>query len=435
MTDFLDLDRRHVWHPYTQHATEAPAIAIARASGASLFTPEGREILDLISSWWTTTHGHAHAGLNAALAEQAGKVEHVMFAGFTHEPAARLAAALAERLGHGLTRVFFSDNGSTAVEVALKLAFQHWHNKGERRHRFIAFDGGYHGDTFGAMAVGRGSGFFGAYQDLLLEVETVPFPATWDGDTEVAAREAEALERIEKRLIAADGAVAAIIVEPLMQGAGGMRFCRPAFMSALVDLAHRLDTLVIFDEVATGFGRTGTLFAFEQARAPDIICLSKGLTAGYLPLAVTVTTERIFETFLGDSFARALVHGHSFTANPLAAAVALRSLALFGEEGTLPRIAAIEDRHRQAMARLAVHPRATRPRVLGSVLAFDLAGGAGDYKSAESVALRDHFLTMGLNIRPLGGTVYLMPPYCITDDQLERAYDGLIRGLDALGKA
>ena len=209
MTDFLDLDRRHVWHPYTQHATEAPAIAIARASGASLFTPEGREILDLISSWWTTTHGHAHAGLNAALAEQAGKVEHVMFAGFTHEPAARLAAALAERLGHGLTRVFFSDNGSTAVEVALKLAFQHWHNKGERRHRFIAFDGGYHGDTFGAMAVGRGSGFFGAYQDLLLEVETVPFPATWDGDTEVAAREAEALERIEKRLIAADGAVAA----------------------------------------------------------------------------------------------------------------------------------------------------------------------------------------------------------------------------------
>jgi adenosylmethionine-8-amino-7-oxononanoate aminotransferase len=430
--EVLARDKRHVWHPYTQHGTESEPIVIARAKGASLFDAEGKEILDLISSWWTCTHGHSHPKLNAALAEQARKFEHVMFAGFTHEPAVALAERVTALLPAGLTRAFYSDDGSTSVEVALKIAYQYWVNLGERRRRLlVAFDGGYHGDTLGAMSLGRGSEMFTAFSDLMFKVCVLPFPATFEGDAAVEAREAEALADFEALIREHPHEIAALIVEPLLQGAGGMRVCRPQFLRRLVETAQEAGVLVILDEVATGFGRTGTLFAHEQAGiVPDLICLSKGLTAGYMPLAMTVAREAVFEAFLGDSFDRALPHGHSFTANPLACAVALASLDLFEAEQTLARIARIEAQHREMLAALAARDDVMRPRVLGTILAFE-AKGLGAYQSAESRRLRDWYLAHGLNIRPLGETLYLMPPYCITDEELTRAYAGLVEGLES----
>lgn len=430
----LALDRRHVWHPFTQHATEGDPIVIARAKGASLYDAEGKEILDLISSWWTCTHGHSHPTLNAALARQASEFEHVMFAGFTHRPAAALAEAVANALPGDLNKVFFSDDGSTSVEVALKIAYQYWRNTGNpRRRMLIGFDGGYHGDTLGAMSVGRGSQFFQPFRDLMCQVIVLPCPTTFDGDDAADEREAGALSAFEALLRDRGDTIAALIIEPLLQGAGGMRLCRPRFLKTLVDAARAAGVLVIFDEVATGFGRTGTMFAMQQADVvPDLVCLSKGLTAGYMPLAVTVAREEIFDAFLGESFDRALPHGHSFTANPLACAVGLASLALFEEERTLERIARINARHRAAMRDLAARPDVTRPRVIGSILAFDLKSAGPGYQSSESRALCDWYLANGLNIRPLGQTVYLMPPYCITDEELARAYAGMVEGLDRL---
>jgi adenosylmethionine-8-amino-7-oxononanoate aminotransferase len=431
--DVLARDRRHVWHPFTQHGLGETPTVISRAKGASLFDAAGREILDLISSWWTCTHGHSHPKLNAALAEQAARFEHVMFAGFTHEPAVTLAERVTALLPQGLTRAFYSDDGSTSVEVALKIAYQYWVNLGESRRRMlVAFDGGYHGDTLGAMSLGRGSEMFGAFHDLMFKVCVLPFPATFEGDEAVEAREAAALAAFEALVSEHPQEIAALIIEPLLQGAGGMRICRPKFLRRLAETAQAAGVLVILDEVATGFGRTGTLFAHEQAGVvPDLICLSKGLTAGYMPLALTVAREAVFEAFLGDSFGRALPHGHSFTANPLACAVALASLDLFEEEQTLARIARIEARHRAMLSELAARKDVTRPRVLGSILAFDVTR-LGAYQSAESRRLRDWYLAHGLNIRPLGETLYLMPPYCITDDELTRAYGGLVEGLETI---
>jgi adenosylmethionine-8-amino-7-oxononanoate aminotransferase len=426
-------DRLHVWHPFTQHGTEGDPIVIARAKAASLYDADAREILDLISSWWTCTHGHSHPKINAALAEQAARFEHVMFAGFTHKPAADLAAAVADALPSDLTRVFFSDDGSTSVEVALKIAYQYWINVGEPRRRLlIGFDGGYHGDTLGAMSLGRGSQMFTPFRDLMCKVMVLPYPATFEGDDAADEREAGALSAFEALIADRGNSIAALIIEPLLQGAGGMRVCRPGFLKRLVYTARAAGILVIFDEVATGFGRTGSLFAMQQAEVvPDLVCLSKGLTAGYMPLAVTVAQEAIFEAFVGDNFDRALPHGHSFTANPLACAVGLASLALFEEEQTLARIARTSARHSAMLTELAARPDVTRPRVIGSILAFDVKD-AGAYQSAASRALRDFYLSRGLNIRPLGQTVYLMPPYCITDEELTRAYAGMVEGLDRL---
>ena len=436
MSRILDLDRRHAWHPYTQHATEIDPIVISRAQGASLFDEDGREILDLISSWWTCTHGHAHKEINKALCAQADRFEHVMFAGFTHPPAAELAARIAQVLPGSLNRVFYSDNGSTAVEVALKLAYQYWRNRHEDQRRlFLAFDGGYHGDTFGAMAVGRGSGFFSLFEDLMFEVTSLPYPECWIGDDEVAAKEAASLEALDM-VLKEDGAkIAGLIVEPLVQGAGGMRMCRPEFLRAMVELVQAAGIPVIFDEVATGFGRTGTLFALEQAGVvPDVVCLSKGLTSGYMPMSVTVVRDEIFDAFLGDDFSRALAHGHSFTANPLACAVALRSLELFEEEKTLDKIAAISAQHQHFLESQCGHGKIERLRCVGSIMAFDLADGADGYKSEAGEFLRAYFLENGLNIRPLGSTIYLMPPYCVAEDELARAYAGIVDGLKAVAE-
>jgi adenosylmethionine---8-amino-7-oxononanoate aminotransferase len=340
---------------------------------------------------------------------------------------------LAELLPGDLNRVFFSDDGSTSVEVALKIAYQYWINIGEpRRQILVGFDGGYHGDTLGAMSLGRGSQFFNPFRGLMCKAVVLPCPATFEGDDAADEREAGAISAFEALVRDRGQSVAGLIIEPLLQGAGGMRLCRPSFLKRLVEAARSAGTLVIFDEVATGFGRTGTLFAMEQAGVvPDLVCLSKGLTSGYMPLGVTVAREAVFEAFLGESFDRALPHGHSFTANPLACAVALASLALFEEENTLERIARINKRHKAMLAELTARPDVTRPRLIGSILAFDVKS-AGSYQSVESRLLRDWYLAHGLNIRPLGPTIYLMPPYCITDEELSRAYARLVEGLDAL---
>ncbi|ODR98786.1 adenosylmethionine-8-amino-7-oxononanoate aminotransferase [Methyloceanibacter methanicus] len=431
--DIVARDKRYVWHPYTQHGTEVDPQVIARAKGASLFDTNGNEILDLISSWWTCTHGHAHPKINAAIARQAETMEHVMFAGFTHAPAVDLAETLAGLLPGDLNRVFYSDDGSTSVEVAIKIAYQSWVNRGETRRRtLIAFDGGYHGDTLGAMSVGRSSQMFGAFKDLLCDVRILPYPATFEGDDAVEEREAGALSAMEALLSDHKETIAALIVEPMMQGSAGIRICRPSFLKRLVEMAHAAKVLVIFDEVATGFGRTGKLFAMEHAGVtPDLVCLSKGLTGGYMPLAATVVRDRLFDLFLGHNFDRALPHGHSFTANPLACSVALAALGLYEEEQTLARIAEINARHRTMLDVLAARSDVTRQRVLGPVLAFEVAEG-GAYQSEASRKLRAWYLANGFNIRPIGSTVYLMPPYCITDEELARAYAGMVEGLDRL---
>ncbi len=425
--DIPGLDLRHVWHPFTQAGTGAPPPEIVSGEGAWLRTAEGRDILDLISSWWVTLHGHAHPAIAEAVSQQAKQIEQVMFAGFTHAPAARLAARLAALLPQELTRVFYSDNGSTAVEVALKIAWQYWRNKGETgRKRFLAVSGGYHGDTLGAMSVGASTGVYTPFDDLVLPVTFLPFAATWEGDNGAPEKEAEALAQIDAVLDSHGGEVAAVIIEPLVQGAGGMRMCRPEFLRALCERLREAGVLIIFDEVMTGFGRTGHMFACDKAQiAPDIICLAKGLTSGFLPLAATICSDEIHDAFVGDDFESALAHGHSFTANPLGCAAALASLDLFETDSTLGRVAAMEDLHRQRMRDLARLPNVRRTRVMGSIAAFDLESDDEDYGSAWSQQRREDFLSRGLLLRPLGNVVYLMPPYCIAEDDLSRAYDGI----------
>ena len=429
----LELDRRHVWHPFTQEATAPLPVPVVAGSGAVLRGADGREYLDLIASWWVNLHGHAHPAIAEAIAAQARCLEQVIFAGFTHAPAVELARRLTSLLPGDLDRVFYSDDGSTAVEVALKIAVQYWRNRGARRERFIAFEGGYHGDTFGAMSAGRGSGFFGPFEGMLLPVDQVPFPATWEGDPEVEAREAAALAALDDLLERSGDATAAIILEPLVQGAGGMRMCRPGFVAEVVRRARARGVLVIFDEVMTGFGRTGSLFAcLGVGVTPDLVCLSKGLTGGFLPLSATVVREPIYQGFLDPEFDKAFAHGHSFTANPLGCAAALASLDLLLEPSTQARIRAIEARHRELVAALEDIPRATRGRVTGTIAALDVAAGESGYTAAVAQRLKAWFLDAGLLIRPLGPTVYLMPPYCVTDAQLDRAYAGIREALAGL---
>lgn len=421
-------DRQHVWHPFTQAQTAPPPVPLARAEGAWLTDYDGNQYLDLISSWWVTLHGHGQPEVADAIAEQARSLDHVMFAGHTHAPAATLSHRLTEALPDGLDRVFFSDDGSTAVEVALKLALQYQHNTGQAdRQRFLAFDGGYHGDTVGSMSVGVSSRFFDPFTDLMFPVDTLPVAHHWDSATDTAEREAQALSALDDHLGRYGEQTAAAIIEPLLQAAGGMRLHRPEFLAAVVARLRAYGIVVIFDEVATGFGRTGGLFAAETAGVtPDLICLSKGLTAGFLPMAVTVCPEWMFEAFLGDSVDRAFLHGHSFTANPLGCAAALASLDLLVGPDGVERRRAIAEQHHRHLADLATLPGVARTRSLGTVAALDVEiGSEAGYRAAVGPWLRARFMARGLVIRPLGNVIYLMPPLCITEGELASAYAGI----------
>ncbi len=424
--DLRALDARHVWHPFTQAGTAKPAILALGAKGATIFAADGREYLDMVSSWWVNLHGHANPAIAQAVADQAGRLEQVIFADFTHEPAARLAHRVCKRLPGDLNRVFYSDDGSTAVEVALKLAHQYWRNHGQHRNTYIAFEGGYHGDTAGAMSAGHSSGYFSAWKEMLFPVQTVPFPATWDGDDQVEAKELAALDAIDLVFAANPDHVSAVIIEPLIQGASGMRMCRPDFLRKLEAKVREHGSLLILDEVQTGFGRTGDIFACVKSDiTPDLICLSKGLTGGFLPLSMTVARDGIFEAFLGQDLSRAFLHGHSYTANPLGCAAGLASIDLLEGPACQERIKEIGTIHRQRLDGLKSLANVAHTRLTGTVAALDVIGGGKGYEATVGPRLKAAFLERGLLLRPLGNVLYLLPPYCITDAELHRAWDGV----------
>jgi adenosylmethionine---8-amino-7-oxononanoate aminotransferase len=412
--DVAAADARHLWHPYTQHDAAHPPVEIVRGEGAWLVDARGRRIFDGISSWWVTLHGHAHPAIAEAIAQQARTLEQVIFAGFTHAPAARLAAELAARAPGELTRVFFSDDGSTSVEVAVKIALQYRVNRGERHGLIVALEHAYHGDTFGAMSVSSRGLFTGPYNDKLFEVARLPDPSADD-----------ILPALDDLLARRGSEIAALIVEPLLLGAGGMRVWSPDVLRALRERTREHGILLIADEVLTGFGRTGPLFACEHAETvPDIMCLSKGLTGGFLPLGATLVTDEVYSAFRSADRRQTLFHGHSYTANPIACASALASLALLDDDCARRR-ADIERAHREAARDLSSLPAVRDTRVLGTMFALDIAADDRGYLSGVGQELGRFALERGVLIRPLGDTAYLLPPYCATPDDLALAYSVL----------
>ena len=416
----------HLWHPTTQVALHPEPLNVAKARGACLHLGDGRQLIDAISSWWVTLHGHAEPAIAAAIGRQARTLEQVIFANFSHTPAEQLADRLAERTK--LERLFFSDNGSTAVEVALKIAWQWWRNQGSDRRRLIAFEGAYHGDTFGAMALGDRSIFTAPYDELLFDVARVSWPHTHWGDADVEANEAKALQELDAALATP---TAAVILEPLIQGASGMRLVRPDFLRAVQERVHSHGSLLIADEVMTGFGRTGTLFASEQAGLkPDLMALSKGLTGGFLPMGVTMASERLYQGFISEEPLKTFFHGHSFTANPLGCAAALASLQLLEENAS--RFTEFETRHTDHLKALAKLETVKDIRCLGTMAAFELDSGGTTYLNPIGRQLQARCLEQGVYIRPLGNVVYLLPPLCISDQELQTCYQAILNGIQNL---
>jgi adenosylmethionine-8-amino-7-oxononanoate aminotransferase len=416
----LDRDRAHVWHPYTQMLTQPPLLPIARGEGVYLYTEDGRKILDGISSWWVNIHGHAHPKLNEALAAQARGIEHVIFAGCTHRPAVELAERLTEVIPPGLTRIFYSDNGSTAVEAAIKMAVQYWRNRGEpQRTTLITLHHAYHGDTVGAMSASEDSVFTRAFTPLLFPVVRAHAPYCYRCPLHLqrASCHIDCLGDLEQRLQEHGASAAAVLVEPMLQGAGGMIIWPKEFLAGVRDLCNRYGVLMIADEVLTGFGRTGLMFACEHAGvSPDILCLSKALTAGYLPLGITAATEAIYEAFLSTDRGKTFFHGHSYTANPLACAVAVASLQLFRETDVMARVTRLEQQLRQGLDPLRSLPNVGDVRVIGGVGVVELTGNSG-YLAEIGPRLSAAFLDRGLLLRPLGNVVYFMPPYVISETE------------------
>jgi adenosylmethionine-8-amino-7-oxononanoate aminotransferase len=409
-------DKRFVWHPYTpmrRYIDEVDPLVIERASGARLFDVDGRSYIDANSSWWVASLGHNHPRLVAALAAQAAKVCHVSLAGVTHETAARLAAELVEVAPPGLSHVFFSDNGSTAVEASLKMALQLWHNEGRKgKTRFVALDGAFHGETIGAASVCGVEVFRRPFAGVLLDCIHVPPPV--EGE-EAYARAFSVMERV---LEEGQGAIAALVLEPLLQGASGMRMYPAEYLRRARALCDAHDVLLIVDEVFTGYGRTGPMWACEAAGVlPDLMCIAKGFTGGMLPMAATLATPRVFEAFLGTAD-RAFYYGHSYCGNPLGAAIAREVLAVYREEQVLerarPKAAAIA----RAFGELAAMPGVSRARWLGMVGAVDLAPG-GSYLGDAGWRAYAEARKRGAYLRPLGDIVYIAPPLTIPDEDLE----------------
>ncbi len=408
-----------IWHPFTQHGLGEPIPTVARAEGAVLHTSNGQQIIDAISSWWVTTHGHAHPRIAAAIAEQAAVLDQIIFAGWTHGPAEELAKGLRALMPESLTRVFFSDSGSTSVEVALKMALGYWLHRGEARHSVVVMDNGYHGDTIGAMSVGARGAFNRAYEPLLFDVTSIPFPSR--------GAEQDALDALE---VACRKGAAAFIVEPLILGAGGMLMYSSQTLADMRRICARYGTLFIADEVMTGWGRTGTLLACEQAKIkPDILCLSKGLTGGAIPLAVTMASEPVFEAHRSEDRARMFFHSSSYTANPIACAAANANLAIWRNEPVMQRIANLGEGQAAQLNALATHPAVQNPRRTGTITAFEVGEGSG-YLSDLAPRMLALFRERNVLLRPLGNTIYVMPPYCISSEQLDCIYDTIREVLD-----
>jgi adenosylmethionine-8-amino-7-oxononanoate aminotransferase len=403
-------DAKHVWHPYTQHQTWPTPLHAARGEGAYIITNDGRRIFDGIASWWVTLHGHTQPEVARAIAEQAQTLEQVIFTTFTHEPAALLADELVDVLPTGLTRIFFSDDGSTAVEAAVKMALQYYDNRGESRRLIAAIEHAYHGDTFGAMSVSARSVFTAPFDTQLFDVHHLPAP-----------HEDDTLAALDHLLETRGKELAAVIVEPLLMGSGGMIMYSEDVLRGIRERTEAHGVLMIADEVLTGFGRTGPLFACERANiSPDLLCMSKGITGGFLPMGATAAQEFVFEGFLSDDRRRTLFHGHSYTANPIACAAARASLRLL-DATSAERRAMIERTHRRWIGQLAGHALVTNPRILGTIAAFDLDTGSG-YLAPIGRALADFALTHDILLRPLGNVVYVLPPYCTSESDLDHTY-------------
>lgn len=415
-----------IWHPFTQHGLGEPIPLVERAEGALLHTRgtdgEARTVIDAISSWWVTTHGHCHPRIMAAIAEQTTKLDQLIFAGWTHEPAEQLAAGLTAIMPESLTRVFFSDSGSTSVEVALKMVLGYWSARAEKtggtlRHKIIVMEHSYHGDTIGAMSVGARGVFNRTYEPLLFDVGRIPYPA--------AGAEQATLDALEALCRAPDAA--ALIVEPLILGSGGMLIYPPRVLAEMHAICAAHGVLFIADEVMTGWGRTGTLLACEQADiVPDILCLSKGLTGGAVPLAVTMASEPIFQAHWSKDRGKMFFHSSSYTANPIACAAANANLAIWREEPVLERVASLAVRQAERLETLGQYCHFDNPRQLGTIAALDLrTGEAAGYLDSLAPRLMAFFRERNVLIRPLGNTVYVMPPYSITPGQLATVWDAI----------
>ena len=423
MASLVARDAECIWHPFTQMKTAPDPLPIAAAEGAYLVTEDGRRILDGISSWWVNVHGHCNPRVGRAIADQARRLEHVMFAGCTHEPAVELAERLLSVLPPRLTRIFYSDNGSTAVEVALKMAYQYWTNRGEpQRRTFLSLEHAYHGDTVGAMSASHDSLFTLSYAPLLFRVERAAVPQDYlaSVDPKRDGRATEPLTEIEQLLARRGHELAAVIVEPMLQAAGGMLVWKPGFLRQLRELCDRFGLLLIADEVMTGFGRTGPMFACQHGPVePDLMCLSKGLTAGYLPLAVTAASDEVYTAFLSDDRRKTFFHGHSFTANPLGCAAALAGLDIFAQEGVLQRIAEIGGRMRKQLKAFVGQECIRDVRHLGGVGIVELETGGQGYLADVGPRMAAMFLERDLLLRPNGDIVYFMPPYVVTDEEID----------------
>ena len=418
-------DRQVIWHPYTPMKVWPEAIAITKGDGIYLTDEDGNRYLDAISSWWVNLHGHSHPYIAQKVAEQLSTLEHCIFAGFTHEPAVRLAERLLEVLPKGMSKIFYSDNGSTAVEVAIKMSLQYWNNNGLKKKKLVALENAYHGDTFGAMAVSGRSIFTEAFTEFLFDVSFIPFPGADNATESIAALEA----------LLKEGDVAALIVEPLIQGSAGMNMYSADTLEQYFKLCRQYDTIIIADEVMTGFGRTGRLFACDHiSTAPYIICMSKGLTGGSMPLGVTATTQNIFDAFYDDDRTRMLYHGHSFTANPTICAAALASLDLLLMDSCTKSRQLIEASHRAFAVTIKGHLLIADIRQTGTIIGMTLKTDNPSYHDNIRDVLYRFFLDKKIIMRPLGNIIYILPPYCITQAELDYIYSCIREFLELYSK-
>ncbi|CDR34859.1 adenosylmethionine--8-amino-7-oxononanoate transaminase [Criblamydia sequanensis] len=420
-TSLVDKDRACIWHPFTQMQTAKPPIPIVRAKGVYLYDASGNCYLDAISSWWVNLHGHTHPYIAQKIKSQSEILEHVIFADFTHAPAIDLASRLISLLPGKMSKVFYSDNGSTSVEAALKIAIQFWHNQNVNKKKIICFKNSYHGDTFGAMSASGKNPFNRPFWTHLFEVTAI--------DPPLKGQEKTSLQQLESLLELED--TACFIFEPLVLGSGGMIIYPPNGLDLLIQSCKKHQVLTIADEVMTGFGRTGTLFACDQLQEePDIICLSKGLTGGFLPLGATICTENIFNAFLGNHLHQAFLHGHSYTANPLACSSALASLDLLLEDKCTHQRKLIENSHHSFCQKWKFHPKLKRCEVQGTILVLEYHTNTPSYFDSLRDQLYGFFLEKKILLRPLGNVLYLLPPYCIQEEELQFIYDQIILTLE-----
>ncbi|WP_396597848.1 adenosylmethionine--8-amino-7-oxononanoate transaminase [Dokdonia sp. R86516] len=416
----LEKDSKHLWHPLTQHQTARNPIVITRAKGAVMYDDAGNEYIDGIASWYTAMYGHGNEYITSAMHKQMQQLDFVMFSGFTHPPAVTLAEKLVEILPGNQKKVFFNDNGSTAVEAAIKMSLQYYHNKGDKRDTLIAFEDGFHGDTFGAMSASGLSSYNGPFEDFLLKVERIPTPQE-DNLDEVMAM----LERI-----LASNKCAAFIFEPLVQGAAGMKFHSVAGLDALVKKCREANVLTIADEIMTGFGKTGTVFACDQLdNKPDIMCLSKALTAGMFPLSITSCTQEIFEGFLSEEVHKGFFHAHTFSAHPVGCAAAIAGIEVLQTEEITKSRERINAAHTAFAQTVKAHHKVNNVRVKGVVIAIDLTIEMARYGNLRD-ELYQFFMQRGVALRPLGNTIYVLPPYVITDEELAKVYSAIQEALD-----